>query len=182
MNQKMYRNGRIGIYYLIALFSLAAFGLALASTRQATADGYDLPPRDDDGGTTVTPGEPEAPVEPIVATGEGARVHLQAHFGQDWPWDTMHWQQDLWLKVQWLDNQGDWQDVPGWQGTLDAIQQLEDWVAMKELWLADAQLGTGPYRWQVFAVDNGRLLTTSDPFYLPSKSGDLMALDMMLEP
>ena len=177
MKQGQFGNGRIGIYYLIALFSLAAFGLLLVSTRQATADGYDLPPRDED--TTITP---LAPTEPIVATGEGARVHLQAHFSQDWPWETMHWQQDLWLKVQWLDEDEVWQDVTGWQGQLDAIQQKEDWVGMKEFWFADAHLGTGRYRWQVYEVADGRLLVTSDPFYLPSKSGDLMALDTMLEP
>jgi hypothetical protein len=175
MKQGLYGNGRIGIYYLIALFSLAAFGLLLHAARPATADGYDLPPREDESET------PDV-TAPIVATGQGARVHLQAHFSQNWPWDNMHWQQDLWLKVQWLDEDNVWQDVAGWQGSLDAIQQKEDWVGMKEIWLADAQLGTGPYRWQVFAVDDGRLLVTSEQFYLPSKSGDLMALDMMLEP
>lgn len=177
MKQGQFGNGRIGIYYLIALFSLLALGLVLVSSRQVTADGYDLPPRDDDTAAT-----PITPNEPIVATGQGARVHLQAHFSPDWPWDEMHWQQDLWLKVQWLDNEGEWQDVEGWQGQLDAIQQKDDWVGMKEIWFADAQLGTGPYRWQVYAVDDGRLLVTSDPFHLPSQSGDLVALDMMLEP
>jgi len=53
---------------------------------------------------------------------------------------------------------------------------------MKELWLADAHLGTGPYRWQVMVREDGRLLTTSDQFYLPSKGGDLLTVEMMLEP
>jgi hypothetical protein len=55
-------------------------------------------------------------------------------------------------------------------------------MGMKELWLADAHLGTGPYRWQVFDKHDDHLITTSDEFYLPSKSGELMAVDMMLEP
>ncbi|WP_420641695.1 hypothetical protein [Candidatus Leptofilum sp.] len=175
MKQGQYGIGRIGIYYLIGLFSLAAFGLLLVAAGSATADGYELPPRED---------APETPITdlPVVATGQGARMHLQAHFSQNWPWESMHWQEDLWLKVQWLDEDGVWQDVAGWQGSLDAIQQKEDWVGMKEFWFADAQLGTGPYRWQMFAVDDGRLLNTSDPFYLPTKSGDLMALDLMLQP
>ncbi|MBK7894458.1 MAG: hypothetical protein WAS33_14680 [Candidatus Promineifilaceae bacterium] len=176
MKQRQFGNGRIGINYLIALFSLAAFGLLLLGSHTTLADGYDLPPRDDG---AETPGSNDAP---IVATGQGARVHLQAHFSQDWPWESLHWQQGLWLKVQWLDENDVWQDVAGWQGTLDAIQQKEDWIGLKEIWLADAQLGTGPYRWQVYAVADGRLLTTSEPFYLPNKSGDLMAQDMMLQP
>lgn len=174
MKQGQFGNGRIGIYYLIALFSLAAFGLLLLAAGSATADGYELPPRDDQ----IPPVNEVA----IIPNGQGARVHLQAHFSQNWPWDTMHWQEDLWLKVQWLDAEGTWQDVEGWQGTLDAIQQQEDWMGVKEIWLADAQLGTGPYRWQVYVKESDHLLTTSDPFYLPSKGGDLMALDMMLEP
>ena len=174
MKQGQFRNGRIGIYYLIALFSLAAFGLLLLAARSATADGYELPPRED--------AKPPVNEVEIVPNGQGARVHLQAHFSQNWPWDTMHWQEDLWLKVQWLDNEGNWQDVDGWQGTLDAIQQQEDWMGVKEIWLADALLGTGPYRWQMYVKDTGQMLTVSEPFYLPSKGGDLMALDLMLEP
>lgn len=168
-------NGRTGIYYLIALFSFAAFGLLLWAAGPASANDYDLPPRDD--GT-------EAPISEVALepNGKGARVHLQAHFSQNWPWEAIHWQDDLWLKVQWLDNDGEWHDVEGWQGTLDAIQQKEDWMGVKELWLADERLGTGPYRWEVYEHENGRLLTTSEPFYLPSKGGDLMAVDMMLQP
>jgi hypothetical protein len=172
MKQGLSANGRIGIYYLLGLFSLGAVGLLLWSAGPAAAEDYDLPPRESE--TTAT--------QVVVANGEGARVHLQAHFSQDWPWDAMHWQEDLWLKVQWLDANGVWQDVAGWQGTLDAIQQAEDWMGMKELWLADAYLGTGPYRWQMFDRHDNHLLTTSDEFYLPSRGGDLMAVDMMLKP
>ena len=159
MKQGQYGIGRLGIYYLIALFSVAAIGLLLVGAGSATADGYELPPRGDE---TDIPDDTA-----IVATGQGARVHLQAHFSQNWPWESMHWQEGVWLQVQWLDEDGVWQDVAGWQGSLDAIQQKEDWVGMKEIWFEDAQLGTGPYRWQVFAVDNGRLLSSSDDFYLP---------------
>ncbi len=174
MKQGHYGINRLGIYYLTALFSLAAIGLLLVGAGSATADGYDLPPRGD---------ESEDPSDAsVVATGEGARVHLQAHFSQDWPWESMHWQESLWLQVQWLDEDGVWQDVEGWQGSLEAIQQKEDWVGMKEIWFADSQLGTGPYRWQMYTQDNNRLLASSDPFYLPTKSGELMEQDLMLEP
>ncbi len=175
MKQKFVGNGRIGIYYLMALFSFAAFVLLLLGATAATAEDYELPPREDASTTPVG-------VEAVQATGGGARVHLQAHFSQNWPWEAMHWQEDLWLKVQWLDNEGNWQDVDGWEGNLDAIQQAEDWMGMKELWLADTYLGTGPYRWQVYDRHDDHLLTTSDEFYLPSKSGELMAVDMMLQP
>lgn len=173
MKQKFMGSGRIGIYYLIALFGFAALVLLLLGATSATAEDYDLPPR-----------EAETPVTaaPVEANGQGARVHLQAHFSQDWPWEAMHWQEDLWFKVQWLDDEGNWQDVDGWEGTLDAIEHLEDWMGMKEIWLADAHLGTGPYRWQAFDKHDDRLLITSDEFYLPSKSGDLMDVEMMLQP
>lgn len=174
MKQGHSANGRIGITYLVALFCLGAMGLLLWGARSAAAEDFELPPREDTNPVTDT--------GVVVANGEGARVHLQAHFSQDWPWDTMHWQEDLWLKVQWLDENDVWQDVDGWQGTLEAIQQAEDWMGMKELWLADAYLGTGPYRWQVYDRHDNRLLTTSDEFYLPSRGGDLMAVDMMLKP
>lgn len=171
MNGRQTGNGRIGIFYLLALFSLGALLLLLLGTRSATAGDLDLPPRDTpDGGTE------------IVANGQGARVHLQGHFSQDWPWETMHWQEDLWLVVQWYDEDGVWQDVDGWQGTFEAIQQTENWMGVKEIWLADDYLGSGPYRWQLFERSNGRLLTTSDPFYMPSIGGDLMAVDMMIKP
>lgn len=173
MKRRNFENGRIGITYLIALFSFVALGLLLVAARDTSADGYDLPPRE----TPAT--QPEVQVQP---NGQGARVHLHAHFSQDWPWEALHWQNDLWLKVQWLDEHGDWQDVDGWQGTLDGIQQMDDWMGMKEIWLADMYLGTGPYRWQVLTQADGRLLATSDEFYLPSKGGDLMAVEMMLEP
>lgn len=169
-------NGRIGIFYLIAFLGLLASLLLLLRPLTATADNLDLPPRE-------TPGvEVEAEEPEVIINGLGARVHLQAHFSQDWPWEAMHWQEDLWIVVQWLDEEGVWQDVAGWQGTLDAIQQVEDWQGVKELWLADVHLGTGPYRWQVFERDNGRLLSTSDEFYLPNKGGDLLTLEMMLKP
>ena len=171
MNHRQTVNGRIGIFYLIALFSFGALLLLLLGARPATAGDLDLPPRDnpDDAAT-------------IVANGQGARVFLQGHFSQDWPWETMHWQEDLWIVVQWYDENGVWQDVDGWQGTFDAIQQAEDWMGVKEIWLADVHLGTGPYRWQLFERGNGRLLTTSDEFYLPSKGGDSTAVDVMVEP
>ena len=176
MNMKRgnFANGRIGFTYLVALFSFMALGLLLVATRGTSADGYDLPPREN---PATTP--PGVAVQP---NGQGARVHLHAHFSQNWPWDTLHWQEDLWLKVQWLDNNGSWQDVDGWQGTLDGIQQLDDWMGTKEIWLADGYLGTGPYRWQVLVAEDGRLLATSEQFYLPSKGGDLLALELMLEP
>lgn len=173
MKRRNFGNGRIGIIYLIALFSFVALGVLLVAARDTSADGYDLPPREN----PAT--QPEVQVQP---NGQGARVHLHAHFSQDWPWEALHWQNDLWLKVQWLDDHGNWQDVDGWQGTLDGIQQMDDWMGMKEIWLADMYLGTGPYRWQVLTQADGRLLATSDEFYLPSKGGDLMAVEIMLEP
>lgn len=155
----------------VFIFAGAGILLALGLTHRATAD-YELPPRT----------APAVDVVTSIGAQNGGRVHLRGHFSDNWPWDELHWQSDVWHVVQWRDADGVWYDVTGWQGTFDAIQQEVDWVGQKELWAAKERLGSGPYRWQVYQGQNGRLLAISDSFHLPTQSGDLVIVNLDLTP
>ena len=83
--------------------------------------------------------------------------------------------QELWTIVQWQDGLGDWHDVEGWQGTLDDIQNE---IGDKVWWVAKEGLGTGPFRWLVYQSKGGRLLATSEPFYLPDLNGGTVMVEV----
>lgn len=165
---------------LLLLFIGMGTILMLNVANGANAD-YELPPRQ-----TPVPGDQENPkttqsLEAGMASA-GSRVHLRVLFSNDWPWDLLHWQNDLWIVVQWHDHVDTWRDVSGWQGTLDTIYQEDGWVGVKELWISAEDLNSGPFRWLVYQGENGRLLATSDPFYLPAEPGALANVDMPLAP
>jgi hypothetical protein len=98
-----------------------------------------------------------------------------------WPWAEVHWQ-DLWTEVQWQDDKGEWHAVDGWRGTLDRVIEKEGVIiGQKTWWVAEDALGTGPFRWQVYQDEGGRLLTTSNPFDLPGSDGSTVTLKVPLE-
>ena len=168
-------NLQFGLLHLITLLGVVTM-LILAIAHSATAD-YELPPRE----------SPETSEQPAVvdspALSVGGRVHLRVHFSQDWPWNQLHWQEDLWHVVEWYDHAGTWYTVDGWQGNLDTIEQEGDgWVGQKELWAAKEELGTGPYRWRVYQGVDGPLMATSPDFYLPSEAGKVVSVDLELAP
>jgi hypothetical protein len=103
---------------------------------------------------------------------------LNGRFADDWPFMQLHWQQDLWLIVQWQADNGSWQDVPGWQGHFDTIQPGDQWLGQKYFWADDPLLGSGPYRWLVIDTKNSRVVGTSEPYYLPAKTGEITAIDL----
>lgn len=73
----------------------------------------------------------------------------------------------LWTRIQWQDASGNWHDVAGWQGTFDENQRV--------LWYVGADhLGTGPFRWLVYASEQGDLLGMSAPFALPAGHGEVL--------
>ena len=80
---------------------------------------------------------------------------------------------DLWTVVQWQDALGDWHDVGGWQGTLDAGDTKTWWVAREDY-------GKGPFRWAL--AQDGELLAASESFYLPDSDGQIVKVLMTLEP
>ena len=108
----------------------------------------------------------------------GAPLVLRVLFPSTWPWDDIHWQ-DLWTVVQWQDRGGNWHDVEGWQGTPDGIVGGE---GRKTWWLSRHLCGQGPFRWVIYAARGGEPLATSEPFHLPTAPGQLLRIEVGIEP
>lgn len=79
-----------------------------------------------------------------------------------------------WTVVQWQDSAGNWHDVEGWQGTLDAAGGKRWWVAAKDF-------GTGPFRWVVQYGPGGSVLGMSAPFHLPGGAAEIMQVTVLLK-
>jgi hypothetical protein len=77
----------------------------------------------------------------------------------------------VWTIVQWQDTAGGWHDIEGWSGSLDEGNQ-------KTWWLGPNLLGKGPFRWLVYQGERGKLLATSDSFYLPDTAGKKVRVEM----
>jgi len=107
---------------------------------------------------------------------EGALIELRMAFPATWAGLGIPWQA-LWTVVQWQDDRGRWQDVNGWQGNLDAVVGGE---GRKTWWLPNSLRGKGPFRWQVYQVEGGRLLATSEPFDMPAAAGRKMTVELSL--
>ncbi|MCB0170599.1 MAG: hypothetical protein KDJ97_08610 [Anaerolineae bacterium] len=125
--------------WLMIGLMLLALGLALGTASLAQA-GNSLPER--------TPPTPTKERNEDHSGPAGAAIELVApgHPG-------------AWSVVQWQDINGDWQDVDGWQGSLDQSGQRRWWVAAKDF-------GTGPFRWVV--GDTAAPTAASEPFHLPA--------------
>lgn len=74
-----------------------------------------------------------------------------------------------WIAVQW-GGVGNWQTVPGWQGTADTTDSTTGQL-IKQFSVAPANYGQGPFRWAVFDKQGGTLLGYTDNFTLPTYSG-----------
>ncbi len=166
---------------LIILGICALFAAALPSPGQATVAA--APPRPTLTPTlcptssptpspTLCPTSSPAPsptLQPASRTASaGGRIALYAQFSQTWPWANIHWQ-DLWTIVQWQDVRGEWHDVAGWQGGLNSVEIGENGevVGQQVWWVAQADLGKGPFRWLVYQGKESAQLVESDSFYLP---------------
>lgn len=87
--------------------------------------------------------------------------------------------QSLWTVVQWQDGTGAWHDVEGWQGPLAATRE----GVAHSMWKVDpGDLGKGPFRWVVLSGRGGEMLAASQPFQLPSRSGDWSQTELHLNP
>lgn len=80
----------------------------------------------------------------------------------------------VWTVVQWQDANGDWQDVAGWRGNLDA--------GGKRWWVASKDFGTGPFRWTVMQGPEGAVLGSSAPFNLPAEANAVTQVTVSLGP
>ncbi|MDX1688329.1 MAG: hypothetical protein R3248_10130 [Candidatus Promineifilaceae bacterium] len=139
------------IRFLLTVFLAAAFGLMIVLPLVAATPTQDLPPR---------PSTP-TPQPPIL----GAFITLRA-------WNAPV---DAWTAVQWQDGLGDWHDVDGWRGHLDDSEGQE-----KIWWVAPEDFGTGPFRWLVYGEERDELLAASGGFYLPSRPGEVVIVDVLL--
>lgn len=151
--------------------ALLAIALLPLLTQTALAD---LPPR-------PTPRPTPAPFPPPPPPSTGGWIELRVQFPQTWPWADIQWQ-DLWTVVQYQRGLGgDWYDVEGgWQGELNDIVIGEDreFVGKQVWWVAEEDLGRGPFRWLVYNGEGGELLATSEPFYLPDSSGRAVTVEV----
>ena len=146
----------------VAACALLALAAAPSLTQLARAD---LPPR-------PTP-QPTSAVPKPAPTGGLIELHVQFPEAISYQW------QELWTVVQWQDEWGYWRDVAGWQGTLDSVAEG---AGAKTWWVAEEDLGGGPFRWRVYRSAGGWLLVQSDEFYLPTRKGQAVAVAVTLEP
>jgi hypothetical protein len=81
---------------------------------------------------------------------------------------------NAWTAVQWQDSAGGWQNVEGWQGTLEARQEKLWWVAAKDF-------STGPFRWVILDQSNGSLVAVSEPFLLPTGADQMVQITVAVK-
>ena len=85
----------------------------------------------------------------------------------------------LWTVVQWQGAFGDWHDVEGWRGSLPELYVA--W-GRQIWWLGSEHFGTGPFCWLVYDGPDGELLATSESFYMPQSSGEVVRVEVSLQP
>jgi hypothetical protein len=108
-----------------------------------------------------------APTAVPRPTGERIQLQLENEVDEIPP--------SLWTVVEWQDpTTGDWHIVEGWRGTLDT-PTTQTW------WVGSELFGAGPFRWQLYAYEDGGLLATSNSFYLPERAGRMVVVNVMLE-
>jgi hypothetical protein len=101
------------------------------------------------------------PIDTPVPIGGFIELHIQSGHNR------------LWTVVQWQGDRSSWYTVEGWQSTPDENNQMKWWVAKPDL-------GKGPFRWLVYQNRNGKLLATSESFYLPRYSGAVTRVNVTL--
>jgi len=160
---------KVYLFLIVGLLSALLFGAGLPSLTDAAPMIPPLP--------TLTPTPVPAP--PV----RGEAIELQAHFPSTWPWDKIHWQEPRTL-VQWQDEKGKWHDVTGWLGAFDEIQLDRDGMVtgIKRWWVAEDDLGTGPFRWLVYVRADRPAVATSDPFDLPAATGQKVTVEVAITP
>jgi hypothetical protein len=104
--------------------------------------------------------------EPASLPSAGGLIELYVQFPDAWP--KARWQ-ELWTVVEWQDDKGAWRTVERWQGSMDDASITDGGLiwGKKMWWVADGDLGKGPFRWAIYRDREGRLLGRSQPFYLP---------------
>ncbi len=82
-----------------------------------------------------------------------------------------------WITVEWLDSNGMWEPVMGWQGQADFIDASGNLV--KQFGVYRQNYGQGPFRWAIYnAPTGGSLLAVSPNFNLPTADGQNEILNL----
>ena len=142
---------------------LSILGAALAAAPLSPAQAEPVatrPPRS-------TPATKPIPPSPETQPGSaGAQIELRVKpVTAGWP--------TLWTVVEWQDAKGKWHAVEGWHGGLDEAAGGE---GTKTWWVYQRDLGKGLFRWIVLDRPDGRVLSVSEPFSLPSMSGQVTSV------
>lgn len=149
----MTRNYRTKQYLTLIFTFFITISLTIFVPSVALAD---LPPRPGPSAPSSDPGSDADAGDPI-----GGYITLQAPMAPA----------GIWTVVQWQDQAGGWHDIEGWRGLLDDDRQ-------KVWWIAPADFGKGPFRWVVYQGQNGKSLTSSSPFYLPSAAYETVSVEI----
>ena len=124
-------------------------------TDSATTDSCSSP--------TTSPGPRNTPAPPPPPPPRGAEIQLRTEIGAAGVPP-----EQLWTKVQHQVG-GQWEDVDGWQGTLDEVIGA---TGLKSWWAGEELLGAGPFRWVVYEREGGRALAQSAQFNVPEENWD----------
>ena len=116
--------------------------------------------------------EPDTRTDSTSRTSDGGFIELQVQLNQVWTPMEQPWQ-ELWTVVQWQDHIGGWQNVEGWQGSLD---EVDGDVGRKVGWVDDDDLGAGPFRWAVYQGRGGEVLIRSESFHLPHRIDEVVVI------
>jgi hypothetical protein len=146
----------IGFTFIVLLIGILAWLALLAPVVEAG-----LPVRD-----TPTP----VPSE----NGDGDRAKDSGSIGAWIELQTQNAPAGAWSVVQWQNSNGNWENVDGWQGTLDS-NGLRRW------WAAEKDFGDGPFRWVVTQGKGGPVLGTSQSFYLPAGANETVWVKLTLQ-
>lgn len=180
----MNRSDRLSTAWLLLACGMVCALLVVAMLPAwVWAQSNDLPPRPPTATPTDMPVDrptpfptekPEIRPQPAEPAEAWIELHCQLpaqSLSLSWP--------ELWTAVQWQDSDGRWHDVEGWRGKLD---QVVNGVGKKVWWVAEKDLGTGPFRWVVRRGEGGELLAASAPFHLPGTGEERQRVGVVLTP
>lgn len=133
----------LGMAASLALFLWITFSLMQAAPPVRA----DLPPRPE-------PTETAVPVNDTKTDSlQGAQIKLIVTQPIGNEWTVIEWQDTI---------TGEWTEVEGWQGTLET-DGTQLW------WVGQEHFGERPFRWLVYAGEEGQLLETSETFTMPTR-------------
>ena len=113
----------------------------------------DLPPRPE-------PTETAVPLKSDSIKGAQIKLMVTQPIGNEWT--VVEWQNPM---------TGEWAAVEGWQGTLQP-DGTQVW------WVGREHFGEGPFRWLVYAGEDGQLMETSETFTMPSRDLEVVAVQV----